>query len=141
MHMRQIIGCFNTDEQRIEVAVIFYLRIKDQHNSKLFRVRFKREQIVILEKRLGDLTFFPFLQPENEKFHLDLSFHDQRISASLFVSLSGREKVSNISEPEYIREDGTLDPLEIGVPRSWEHADKMPTSGVFKGTYICAPEY
>jgi len=33
-----------------------------------------------------------------------------------------------------------LDKLERGVPISWESVAKIPTSGVVKGRYVCAPE-
>merc|ERR1712056_82118 len=110
LHMRQLIGYFRTPEERAEAFIIFYLRLVDMHNGKLFRVRFEsREEVVKLQERLGYASFFPFLQPENAKFDLDLSFYDQRLCASIFVALSLKEKPSNIICPKFIRHDGTVD--------------------------------
>jgi len=36
--------------------------------------------------------------------------------------------------------DGTIDPLPLGLPRSWEYFDKMPKGGTFRCSYRCAPE-
>lgn len=141
MQMRQLIGYFRTPEQRAEVFVAFYLRIVDFHNAKLCRVRFEsQEEIMNLTDRLGYASFFPFLQPENCRFELDLSYSDQRLCASILVALSIKEKVSNIREPEWTHRDGTKDPLTLGIPRSWESHARVPTDGVLKGTYVCAPE-
>jgi len=141
MQLRQLIGYFRTQSQRGEALVIFFNRIVDLHNSKLFRVRFdSEEEVTSLQDRLGYATLFPYLQPENFKFSLDLSFSDQRLCASILVALSLKEKTTNIRDPEWIHKDGTRDPLVLGVPRSWEHHHRLPADGVFSGMYVCAPE-
>jgi len=142
-HMRQLIGYFRTPQQRADVFVVFYLRIVDMHNAKLFRVRFeKQEEVWRLRNRLGYASFFPFMQPENSSFELDLSCHDQRLCASMYVALALREKASNIRKPEWVLADGRINPAPwvSGVPRSWEDADKIEPHGIFRGTYVCAPE-
>eukprot|EP00928_Gymnodinium_smaydae_P093419 TRINITY_DN7758_c1_g1_i1.p1 TRINITY_DN7758_c1_g1~~TRINITY_DN7758_c1_g1_i1.p1 ORF type:complete len:1373 (-),score=176.40 TRINITY_DN7758_c1_g1_i1:329-3958(-) len=141
MHMRQMIGFFRSSEDRSEAFIIFYLRIVDMYNAKVFRVRFiNREEVISLQLRLGYATFFPFLQPENSAFELDLSFWDQRLCASMYVALSLKENPYNIRSPEYIREDGTVDKLALGIPRSWGQFEKMPKGGMFKGLYVCSPD-
>lgn len=141
MQMRQLIGYFRTQAQRAEAFVAFYLRIVDLQNSKLFRVRFEsQEEVKKLQERLGYASYFPFLQPENYRFSLDLAYSDQRLCASMLVAMSLKEKPHNIRDPEWIHADGTKDPLTLGVPRSWEHHNRCPPDGVFRGTYVCAPE-
>jgi len=141
MHIRQMLGYFRNPEDREEAVVMFWTRVVDMHNAKVFRVRFeKQEDIVRLQERLGYTAFFPFLQPENAKFHLNFAVYDQRLAVCAFVQLMVREKVGNIKEPVYVRGDGTIDPLPLGVPRSWGDFKLCPTAGTFSGTYVCAPE-
>lgn len=142
MHMRQLIGFFKNMANRSDVFVVFFLRIVDMYNAKLFSVRFEdRAEILALQERLGYAIFFPFMQPENYVFDLDLFFVDERLCASMLVALSGKENPGNIREPVYIKEDGVQDPLPLGVPRSWAEPSKMPKGGRFSGRYVCAPEY
>jgi hypothetical protein len=142
MHMRQLIGFFRLAELRAEVFVTYFLRITDMYNAKFFRVRFEdREEIQKLQERLGFAVFFPFIQPEHMVFDLDLYFSDQRICASMLVKLSMMESPTNIRAAKYILADGKVDPLLLGVPRSWQEPAKVPKQGKFSGVYICAPEH
>lgn len=143
MHMRAIIGYFKLEEQRAAVFIIFYLRTVDLHNSKMFRVRFESaEEIKRLQERLGYASWFPFFQPENAKFELDLSVNDQRLCASMFVGLAIKEKFPhNLHDYGYTRGDGTEDPMPLGVPKSWGVVENLPKDGKFRATYMCAPEY
>merc|ERR1712137_513010 len=50
------------------------------------------------------------------------------------------EKAGNIREPIYVRADGSIDPLPLGVPRSWEVLGKLPAEGFFSCIYVCSPE-
>jgi len=141
-HMRMLLGYFRSAEDRSEVFIIFYLRIVDMCNAKIFRVRFgSMEEIVKLQRRLGYASFFPFLQPENAKFELDLSAHDQRLCASMFVQLATKENMYNLRDYGWTRADGTEDPMATGVPRSWGEFKSIPQAGVFRATYMCAPEH
>mmetsp|Transcript_26615 Transcript_26615/g.88276 ORF Transcript_26615/g.88276 Transcript_26615/m.88276 type:complete len:1465 (-) Transcript_26615:97-4491(-) len=141
-HMRALIGYFKEEIQRANVFIIFYLRIVDMHNAKMFRVRFESsEEVTRLQNRLGYAAFFPFLQPENSRFELDLSVYDQRLCSSMYVYLCTKEKFpQNLHEYGYTRADGTEDPLPLGVPRSWADMKGIPTAGVFRAIYRCAPE-
>jgi Ca2+-binding EF-hand superfamily protein len=58
----------------------------------------------------------------------------------MYVALALREKASNIRKPEWVHPDGRIDPLVLGVPRSWEDMSKIEQRGIFRGTYVCAPE-
>ncbi|CAE7728952.1 Vti1b [Symbiodinium sp. CCMP2456] len=157
MHMRQMVGYFkdpvaeDPDKDpseredpflaREEAFVTFYLRIIDMHNSKQFLVRFeKQEELSRLRTRLGYCAAFPFIQPENTKFVLNLKYHDQRLCVSMIVDLALREKYGNIRDYSLTNEDGTTDPMTMGVPRSWADLAKLPSSGIFRCRYVCSPE-
>eukprot|EP00931_Biecheleriopsis_adriatica_P086251 TRINITY_DN60961_c0_g1_i1.p1 TRINITY_DN60961_c0_g1~~TRINITY_DN60961_c0_g1_i1.p1 ORF type:complete len:1472 (-),score=264.42 TRINITY_DN60961_c0_g1_i1:6-4421(-) len=141
MHIRQMLGYFRDDLDREEAVVIFWVRVIDRYNSKVFRVRFeKQEDVARLQGRLGYAAFFPFIQPENAIIDLNLAVHDQRLCASIFVQMMLKEKIGNIKEAVWIHGDGKVDNLLMGVPRSWAEPKSVPTSGRFLGKYICAPE-
>eukprot|EP00931_Biecheleriopsis_adriatica_P073498 TRINITY_DN4776_c1_g2_i1.p1 TRINITY_DN4776_c1_g2~~TRINITY_DN4776_c1_g2_i1.p1 ORF type:complete len:1515 (+),score=303.88 TRINITY_DN4776_c1_g2_i1:282-4547(+) len=138
-HMRQMVGYFSNPKDREEAFVMFYTRIVDMYNIKLCRVRFgKAEEIERLMHRLGHAFFFPFFQPENAIFDLDLTKNDHRLCGNMVVGLAQREKASNIRDAVWIREDGTVDDFPMGVPRSWETS--IPTSGNFKCRYVCSAD-
>jgi len=141
-HMRAMIGYFKEEQQRADVFINFYLRLVDMHNAKLFRVRFeKKEEVARLQHRLGYASFFPFFQPENARFELNLAIYDQRLCASMFVALAIKEKFPhNLHEYGYKRADGTEDPMPLGVPRSWGDFNAIPKEGIFRALYMSAPE-
>eukprot|EP00439_Symbiodinium_sp_Y106_P020972 s598_g2.t1 len=149
LHIRQMVGFFRKDEDREEALVMFWPRVIDKYNAKVFGVRFEKKEDV---ERLGYITFFPYFQPENAVFRFNMAIYEQRISACLFVQLMLREMPGNIKEsrgelrqlvpkskhepsdqrsyaakqacapgkdPTYEKPDGTLDPMTMGVPRSW----------------------
>lgn len=141
LHIRQMVGFFRKDEDREEALVMFWPRVIDKYNAKVFRVRFeKKEDVVRLQERLGYITFFPYFQPENAVFRFNMAVYEQRVSACLFVQLMLREMPGNIKDPTYEKPDGTLDPMTMGVPRSWADWKQCPSEGVFSGHYSCAPE-
>jgi len=143
MHMRKMLGYFKHAEERAECFVVFFFRIVDVCNAKMFSCRFsKQEEIVKLQERLGYASFFPFMQPENAHFSLDFSQNDQRVCANLLVNLACKEKRENLRNPQYYLPDGSVDPVfqKQGVPARWQFLDKMPTQGRFVCHYVCAPE-
>jgi len=141
LQMREMLGAFKEESMRAEAFIALYLRVVDVYNAKIFVVRFAEEaEKTRLKERLGYATFFPFIQPENAKFDLDFSFHDQRLCANLFMMLAAKEGTHNIRDPSYIHASGYVDPLPLGVPRSWEKLKDCPTGGVFKGMYACSPD-
>jgi len=141
-HMRSLVGYFKNEVERADILIIFYMRIVDMHNAKMFRVRFENyHEVVALQGRLGYACFFPFMQPENAKFHLNLAVYDQRLCASMFVQLAIKEKFpQNLHDYSYRRADGTEDPMPLGVPKSWGDMATIPKEGTFRATYRCAPE-
>jgi len=143
MHMRKMLGYFTIEEHRAECFVIFFFRIVDICNAKIFSCRFSRqEEVVKLQERLGYVSFFPFLQPENVNFSLDFAYHDQRLCANLLVTLAFKEKQENLRNPQFYNADGSVDPVirSHGVPAGWQFFDKMPKQGRFVCHYVCAPE-
>lgn len=73
-------------------------------------------------------------------FSFDYAVHEQRLAANILISFMVQENWDNLKEIEYLRADGTVDPLPLGVPRSWAKFDEMPKAGQFSGMYVCAPE-
>jgi len=141
MHMRQMVGYFRDCYEREEAFVTFFLRVIDMHNAKQFTVRFEsQEELTRLRSRLGYCASFPFIQPENMSFVLNLKYHDQRICTTMLVDLALREKYGNIKDYSLVNEDGTTDPMTMGVPRGWAEMAKLPPSGIFRCRYVCAPE-
>lgn len=142
-HMRSMIGYFKEERHRANIFITFYLRNVDLQNAKMFRVRFENdEEVRTLQDRLGYASFFPFFQPENCRFNLDLSCHDQRICASMWVALCQKEKYpQNIRDYAYRLPNGNEEnTLPLGVPRGWGNPDSIPKEGVFRAEYRCAPE-
>lgn len=141
VQLRSLLGIFRDEVQRMELFVIFFLRVVDMYNEKVFRVRFERDvDVAKLRHRLGYVTMFPFVQPEQAHFDMDFSVYDQRLAACIFVNLAAKESKHNIRDPSLVRADGTLDPLLSGVPMTWQFLDKIPKGGVFSVSYKCAPE-
>ncbi|CAE7212589.1 RPA1 [Symbiodinium sp. CCMP2456] len=95
LHIRQMVGFFRKDEDREEALVMFWPRVIDKYNAKVFRVRFEKKEDV---ERLGYITFFPYFQPENAVFRFNMAVYEQRVSACLFVQLMLREMPGNIKE-------------------------------------------
>ncbi|CAE7582086.1 Zdhhc8 [Symbiodinium natans] len=138
-HMREMMGYFDKSQQRQEAFVMFFCRIIDMHNLKLCSVRFgEDEEVNNLRYRLGQAVFFPYFQPENAKFELDLGFHDHRLCVNMLVGLAAREKFGNIRDAVWIKPDGSQDDFPMGIPRSWETLS--PTEGRFRCRYVCSAD-
>jgi len=139
--MRELLGAFDSDGRRDDIFVLFYFRIVDMQNEKIFRSRFDDHyELEKLWDRLGWATSFPFVQPERTSFRLDLQYHDCRLATTFIIQLMNREQQTNVRNASFVDAQGQVDPLTLGIPRLWENLDRLPTSGVFRATYICAPE-
>jgi Ca2+-binding EF-hand superfamily protein len=107
-------------------------------------VRFDNlKEVPGLRNRLGHMTMFPYIQPEQSYFEFEMAYHDQRYALLTLLQLAVKESrtgFSNIHNFEYRQSDGSLDPLPLGIPASWTYADKVPATGTFKCTYYCGPE-
>jgi Ca2+-binding EF-hand superfamily protein len=142
MQLRELMGIFKDEHSRCEIFIIFAFRITDIQNRKLIMTRV--EDIKTLNAtylRIGHATFFPFVQPEQALFELDLTYHDQRLCLNMFCLFSVKERRENLRDVQYELPDGSMDKLETGVPKTWETLSKVPTVGVVRGRYVCAPEH
>jgi Ca2+-binding EF-hand superfamily protein len=141
MNMRKMIGYFKKEQHRAECFTMFFFRITDIHNAKMFSSRFSSQQEVVnLQRRMGYVSFFPFVQPENAVFELDFAMHDQRLCASLLVALAVKEKAENLRDLLLVYPSGKEENFTSGMPAGWQTFDKVPKEGVFKCRYVCAPE-
>jgi len=141
MQMRGFLGIYADAIPRAEIFVLFFLRVVDFFNEKIYRVRFDDEaELAALSDRLGWVTLFPFIQPEQATFKLDFANYDQRLAANLVVALACKETMGNLRDPRFVLPGGAVDPLALGIPRSWEYFDKMPKGGHLTVTYVCSPE-
>mmetsp|Transcript_27065 Transcript_27065/g.62578 ORF Transcript_27065/g.62578 Transcript_27065/m.62578 type:complete len:1540 (+) Transcript_27065:138-4757(+) len=138
---REILGLFKQPQDRAELFVVFFLRVTDIVNEKIFRVRFEdAQELWELRQRLGHVMCFPFIQPEGQQYYFELKQYDSRLCLNLLININAKEKISNISKFEFVDENGVVDPLPLGIPNSWKFFDRMPKRGTFKCTYVCAPE-
>jgi len=139
--LRRILNLQPTEAARCDCFVMFFNMVVDPQNEKLYRVRIQDSSTMQeLRDRLGYVTSFPFVQPEQIHFRLDLKYNDQRVATSFLVALAGKESAHNLHEPSHAY-GGKVDYFPMGVPRSWEDPRKVPSEGIFQVTYICAPEY
>eukprot|EP00403_Amphidinium_massartii_P045583 CAMPEP_0178467408 /NCGR_PEP_ID=MMETSP0689_2-20121128/52396_1 /TAXON_ID=160604 /ORGANISM="Amphidinium massartii, Strain CS-259" /LENGTH=1492 /DNA_ID=CAMNT_0020094447 /DNA_START=72 /DNA_END=4551 /DNA_ORIENTATION=- len=138
--MRQLLVMYEDDAPRAEIFTVLFFRIVDIHNEKIFRVRFeKHEELHKLQRMLGKVTCFPFMQPDQARFEYDFKFWDERLACNILFQLSAREGWGNLQEACMVNEEGHSEMLE-SIPKSWEVLDRMPTIGTFKAAYTCAPE-
>jgi len=141
LQFRKLLGIYKDPEPRTELFIVFFFRIIDIWNEKVFRVRFEKQaDVAALQDRLGYATFFPYIQPEQYEICLNFKHYDERLAANCLVALCAKENRANIRQPSYVYPDGTPDPLPLGVPRSWDVFEKMPQVGTFKGVYVCSAE-
>jgi hypothetical protein len=142
LQVRRLVGLYKKEAHRAEFLVTLFNRIVDMYNSKLFRVLFESQsECLRLHQRLGFASFFPFWQPENSQFELDLACNDQRICAHVYVALAAKERLSNVVKPRILRLDGAVQDFPQGVPSGWKERSNVPKEGRFCGHYVCAPEY
>eukprot|EP00929_Paragymnodinium_shiwhaense_P043445 TRINITY_DN2233_c0_g3_i1.p1 TRINITY_DN2233_c0_g3~~TRINITY_DN2233_c0_g3_i1.p1 ORF type:complete len:1506 (-),score=258.98 TRINITY_DN2233_c0_g3_i1:434-4951(-) len=141
MQMRSLLGIWHGEEARGECTVMFFDRVADIHNEKVFRVRVANQiELTRLRSRLGFIKSFPFIQPEQASFTLNFRHYDERLVATVLVALQRNESMNNLRKPSLTRGDGTADPLTMGVPRSWEKVEGVPHDGLFEVTYVCSPD-
>lgn len=141
VQMRGLMGIYCEQRTRLDLFVLFFLRVIDFYNEKVYRVRFEDEkELATLSDRLGWVTVFPFIQPEQATFRLDYSVYDQRLAGNIILNLRNKENPGNARDPEFIHGDGTKDPLTQGIPRGWDAFERMPKAGRFTISYMCAPE-
>jgi Ca2+-binding EF-hand superfamily protein len=142
--LRQLLSIFPSIYARQDIFVTFYSRITDIVNEKVCRVRFDdRIEVPEMRQRLGHMTFFPFIQPEQAYFEFELAHYDGRLALAQLLTLAAKEsrmQVTNIHDYEWKHADGKVDPMPTGIPPGWSFVDRVPLEGIFKCTYNCAPE-
>jgi len=140
--LRTLLGVYDNSPARADLFVLFYLRLVDIQNDKIMRVAFddRQEEFAAIQHRLGACTSFPFIQPEQFSFEYDLAFADHRLASLIVFKLCEAEHPDNLKDPTFVSKGGAED--EANFWRSSKEADieKMPTQGIFKGKYMCAPE-
>lgn len=146
MQLREMMSAFSEDYLRAELFVCMFMRILDIWNEKVFRVKFaaRPELMKQLRHRMGEITLFPFIQPEQTDFSFNLAYYDERVAASMLVCIASKESdvgFKGLRNTKYIKADGTLDKTfeATGVPRSWEDFNRIPDSGTFSSFYVCSP--
>lgn len=141
MQLRGLLGLYKEPTSRLDLCVLWFAQIMDWHNEKVFRVRFeKQEELCCLRDRLGWVTLFPSIQLEQAVFKINFACYEQRVVGAALMYISARESPANLRNVKYVHEDGKVDPLETGLPRSWEELNKAPPEGVLSVSYVCAPE-
>jgi len=141
IQLREILGNYKHESTRGDIYVMMIMQLVDMHNEKLFRVRFaERESLDRVRHRLGQAVCFPFVQPEQTWFDFNFAVYEDRFAANILMSYANKEGFDNLVEVTYTHADGTVDPLPLGVPRTWVLWNQMPKSGRFTGRYLCGPE-
>jgi len=140
LQLRALVGIYKDPGIRAEIFLIMFFRLVDIYNEKMFRCRLDRDEIVKLKHRIGFVSFFPFIQPEQSVFTYELKWNDQKLALNLIFQLCAKEGWQNLRDAYYITAEGIIDDLAMGVPKSWETFEKMPKGGVFSGKYTCSPD-
>eukprot|EP00930_Biecheleria_cincta_P001820 TRINITY_DN102910_c0_g1_i1.p1 TRINITY_DN102910_c0_g1~~TRINITY_DN102910_c0_g1_i1.p1 ORF type:complete len:1547 (-),score=253.21 TRINITY_DN102910_c0_g1_i1:218-4858(-) len=141
--LRSLVRLFDISAVRAELFVTFIFRVVDVQHEKMVRVGFEKEELALLQKRLGHCAMFPFLQPEDLCFDYNLEFVDQRCACLILFKICEAENVNNIKDAVFTSKIG--EGFEEDEALLWRNSrdgsmDKMPTQGTFQGTYVCAPE-
>lgn len=138
--LRRLLDVLPTEAARADAVVTMFTRVTDMENEVLFRSRLGgHAELQRVRHRLGHANYFPFLHPERSAVSLDLTRSDERLAASLLVTLAFKENAANLRNCSYVRADGSVDAMVAGAPKSWEAAAKVPKEGVFHASYACAP--
>lgn len=140
LQLRELLSAFEEAENHVEVMCLFLLRLGDPQNTKVVRARLNEAERKMITHRMGILTVYPFVQPEQYKFDSKLSIYEDRMAVALTFSFAVREGMHNIQELSLILPDGKHYPFLQGAPPSWEKYEVVPTEGVFHCKYKCSPE-
>jgi len=141
LQVRDLLAVFETSELRVKAMSLFVLRVTDPQNMKAVRTRVgASEEWEALRHRLGVVTLYPFFQPEQTRFDLDLELYEDRIAASLAVRSLWKENLRNIREPKLVLPDRSEFVFVQGVPQKWENPEQLPKAGIFTFHYACSAE-
>lgn len=141
MQCPQLVGVFGDSECRMAVLCCALMRLSDPQNMKLVQSRLDAKEWKGLRQRMGTLTLFPYIQPEQQDFALDMSIPEDRIAASLVVRLNVKEtKRNNIRNPRFVMHDKSEFAFDRGVPVGWQSPQAIPQGGALTWQYMCSPE-
>jgi hypothetical protein len=126
---------------RIEIISCLVLRVTDPQNMKvMIACMADKEDWYKVVKRLGILTLFPFYQPEEVHFEMDLNLYEDRMATALAVQMAANERLENIRDPTLINADGSPGNLDSGISSLWQHVESLPHGGKIIFYYVCGPE-
>ncbi|CAE7433994.1 ddaF [Symbiodinium natans] len=139
---RQLVAVFGDRAFRLEVLTFLILRLSDPQNMKMVASRVAPEEWDELRLRLGTLTLFPFIQPEQHRFAFDTNIPEDRVAACLTVRMNMKEspgRLGNLRQPRLVLADKTEFAFDRGVPATWKDLPTIP-SGLLSWQYMAAPE-
>jgi len=138
--LRELMNIFSTAEGRADSFVICFCRLADIQNLKMLRARMSRKEWAALQDRIGKLALFPFFQLEQSELSFQLSIYEERVAASVALTIGFRESSHNLSDFYLEQTDGKSYVFVAGVPMSWEKLDQLPSSGRFGFSYNCSAD-
>jgi len=143
LQLRELLQLVGNNQDRQHATCTFLLRVVDPENTKIIRAMLiMLDEWAAVNRMLGQLGFFPFYQPEHNKFNFALSTPEDHHAAHLVCQLAGKEGgASNIREPCLRRPDGTYFAFSMGVPLSWGlELSAVPNAGNWTLQYDASPE-
>lgn len=141
--MRELLNLFHRKQARVEILVYYFLRILDWPlNAKMLRPTCRDDDWCELRRRIGYINIFPFFQPENTWFQLDLSIYEQRRCLCFLKQLADAEHHKNIKFPRIDWNGHSPNPVwdsfVAGIPITWSSFENIATKGLFEATYTCS---
>ncbi|CAE7292299.1 ccsA [Symbiodinium natans] len=136
--LRELLCMCKTIDAKLQLTILLYFQVVDISNAKTFRVLFDPAANQQLQKCLGYVVTFLFLQPEGF-IELSLDQREQRLLAHCLALLRSKER-SNMKDVVLCDKTGRLIALSKGLPKSWESIEKVPSRGAVSLTYKCIPE-
>merc|ERR1719265_1311929 len=72
-HLRELMPFFEQAEDRQDLVVMLWLRLGDIHNEKMILPKLSAQDEVALNRRIGEICIFPFIQISYRQFELNLA--------------------------------------------------------------------
>jgi len=146
LQLRRLLCLMKDAKCRCEVLICLVMRCLDWPvNGKICRPKFTRKNWENVQRKLGYIVLFPFMQPEHAEIKVDLRNYEQRKSLSLFVSLQNQETPNCIAKAKIDRDGPRSEPhwdtFIAGVPLSWDQCDNVPQHGIFEGMYNSSADF
>ncbi|CAE7202292.1 unnamed protein product [Symbiodinium microadriaticum] len=139
---RQLVAVFGDRTFRLEALTFLLLRLSDPQNMKMIVSRIAPDEWDELKLRLGTLTLFPYIQPEQYRFVFDTTIPEDRLAACLTVRMNLKEspgRLGNLRQPRLVLTDKSEFAFDRGVPATWKDLQTIP-NGLLSWQYMAAPE-